>query len=83
MIILLDQLGDQSCPAGLMACTDPGAVVAMKIFVKQQVVPPVRISLKQLRRTEHGTPSVVVAKEDADEPPGQLCRHLPERGLPS
>ena len=33
--LLLNQFGDETGPAGLMRCAEPGADVAVKIFVKQ------------------------------------------------
>ena len=43
---LLQQLGDQAGPAGLMAGAEPGAVVAVEVFVEQDQVAPVRIGLE-------------------------------------
>jgi hypothetical protein len=49
MMILLDQFGYQTGPAGLMACADPGAVVAVEVFVEWNRVAPVRVGLKFFR----------------------------------
>src|SRR5690349_4868253 len=46
----LDQEADKPGPPGLMARTESGAVVAMKMLVEQNVVPPMRVAV-ELRRT--------------------------------
>ena len=40
-----DQGGDQPGPAGLVARSDAGAIVAVEVFVEQDQVPPVRVLL--------------------------------------
>src|SRR5581483_8954278 len=78
---LLNQLGDQARPAGLMARAEARAVVAVKVFVERDVVVPVRVGLELLRAAEDRTPAARVVVEDADEPPREFLRHLPERHL--
>src|SRR5204862_7368551 len=51
---LFDQLCDQAGPAGLMACANPRAIVAMKAFVEKDEVAPVRVPLKKLGSAGHG-----------------------------
>ena len=46
--VLLDQLGDQAGPPGLVAGAEAGAGVAIEIFVEQDEVAPVRIGLELL-----------------------------------
>ena len=53
----VDQSRHDPGPPGLMAGADAGAVVAMEVFVEQQVVPPVRIALEFLGRRR--TPAAV------------------------
>ena len=43
---LLDQLGDEGRPAGLVAGADAGAGVAVEEFVEEDIVAPVRVVLK-------------------------------------
>src|SRR3954449_3944800 len=50
---LLEELGHHGGPAGLVACADPAAVVAMEIFEERHVVAPVRVGLEQLVVAEH------------------------------
>src|SRR5215470_4740005 len=67
-----DQRRHQPGPAGLVTGADAGAVVAMEIFVEQQVIPPVGIALELLGAAEHRPPPVLVAQEDAGQPIGDL-----------
>src|SRR6266536_1190104 len=50
---LLNQLGCQSRPAGLMAGADSGPVIAVEVLVEQDEIFPVRIVLKFLHAAEH------------------------------
>jgi hypothetical protein len=49
----LYQFGDDSGPARLVASTDARAVVTMKVFVEQQVVPPMPIALEGFSTAEY------------------------------
>src|SRR5215472_8389717 len=49
----LEHLGNQSRPTGLVAGTDTSTVIAMKVFVEQNVVAPVGISLELVHSAEH------------------------------
>src|SRR6476660_4195973 len=60
----LDQLGYQSCPSGLMAGAQSGAVVTVKVFIEQDVVAPVGIALEFLCAAIDGPPPLLVAGED-------------------
>lgn len=71
--ILLNQFCDQGGPAGLMACTDAGAVVAVKIFVKQDEIAPVIITLEFFRPAEDRPAAGLVAQKN----PRQTLRNLP------
>ena len=51
---LLQELGDQAGPAGLVAGADSGAVVAVEIFVKEQVIAELRVFLHFRRGAEGG-----------------------------
>ena len=44
-----------------MAGAQPGAVVAMEVFIEQQIVPPVTIALKLFGAAENRPPAVSVA----------------------
>ena len=77
--VLLNQLGDQRGPTGLVAGADAGAVVAVEIFVKGNQVAPVRIALKFFRAAENRAPSVFILKKDACQPLRDFAGGFPER----
>lgn len=74
---LFDQLGDQPGPARLMTRADTRPIVAMKIFVEQDQVLPMRIALKNFGATRYRTPSIAPSQENTNESTGNLRRHLP------
>ena len=78
---LFDKFGNETGPAGLMACADPGAVVTMKILVKQDEIPPVWIALKEFLSSGHRAPSILSPQENMSEPPGNLRGYLPQIGF--
>ncbi len=65
--LLLNKLGDQSGPAGLMAGANAGPVVPMEIFVEEDMIAPVGVALEAVRGTEDGPPPAVIAQKDAYE----------------
>ncbi len=67
----LDGLGHQPGPAGLVAGTQSGAVVAVEIFVEKDQVSPVGIALEFLRAAVDRPLAVFVLQEDACE---TVCR---------
>src|SRR5574340_251185 len=73
---LLDQLGHESGPTGLVAGADTGSVVSVKRFVEQDQIPPMRVLLELLGLPIDGTPAVLPAQERARQTPRQLCRNL-------
>src|SRR6266545_5588011 len=75
---LLQELGHEAGPAGLVTRADAGAVVAMEVFVEEDQVPPVRIGLEHLEAAVHRAPAVRTDEEDAGEAPRQVGRHVPE-----
>src|SRR6266540_6872214 len=76
---LLQELGDQAGPAGLVAGADAGPAVAVEVLVEQDQVAPVGIALEQLEGAVDRPASVTAAQEDAGEAPRQLGRDLPQR----
>ena len=75
---LLEQLGHESSPAGLMARADAGAVVAVEVFVQPDEVPPVGVSL-ELGDAPVNRPSPVrPAQENTGQASGELSRYVPE-----
>lgn len=51
---LFDELSNESRPPSLVARSDPGAVIPVKVFVKVDVVAPVWIVLELLEPTVDG-----------------------------
>src|SRR5262249_32232523 len=62
----LNEAGHQSGPTGLMTCANSGAVIAVKVFVEQNQIPPVRILLELIGATVDG-PASVLPSENADQ----------------
>ena len=52
---LLNEFGDHSGPAGLMAGPHPAPMIAVKIFIKQNVITPVEVCLKLFYSAEDRT----------------------------
>jgi len=55
---------------------DAGAVVAVEIFVEQQIVPPIRIALEFFGTAEHRPTPGFVAQKDPGQPIGDLAGDL-------
>ena len=54
---LLQQLGHERRPSGLMAGANARSRVAVEVLVERNQVMPVRIDLKELDASEYGTES--------------------------
>src|SRR5204863_6552190 len=78
---LLQELSDQAGPAGLMACADARAVVAVEVFVKQNEVAPVRIVMIAAVAAVHRTSAVFILEEDARQPARQFGGNFPQRDV--
>src|SRR5262249_27863455 len=76
---LVDEISDEARPSRLMTGAAAGAVLAVKVLVKQQMVAPVRIALEFLRRAVDPTAAVRRAREESDQPIGNLLRHVARR----
>src|SRR5262245_59299280 len=74
----LEQLRHQAGPASLVAGPQPGAIVAMEIFIEQDMIAPVRVGLKCDGPAVDGPPPLVVSEEDPREPPANVHAHLEE-----
>ena len=81
--ILLDQFRDQGGPARLMAGTDAGAVVAVKIFVERDEIAPMIIALELFRPAEDRPAAGVVTQKDSRQPLRNLAGHIPEIRQPA
>src|SRR5436305_1192768 len=78
---LLDQFCHQPCPTCLMAGTQPGTVIAMKIFIEKNEITPVWIYLEHFSTTIHRPVTGIVSQENVYEPVRQLCRYFPQSHL--
>src|SRR5437016_4669413 len=75
---LLQEFGDQARPAGLMAGAQAGAVVAMKVFVEEGQVAPVRTGRVPFLIAVDGTTAFRVAQEGARQAAREFRRDFPE-----
>src|SRR5690349_2486988 len=73
---LVDQVGDQAAPAGLVAGSQAHSAVAVVVLVEEQTVLPVRVVLKFLVRPETGAPAVGAALEYRDHAIGRFLCHV-------
>ena len=60
---LLQEFCDEPGPAGLVAGADARAVVAVKIFIEEQVILPLRIGLESFRTAEHRPAAAAIFQE--------------------
>src|SRR5437773_12113388 len=76
--VLLHELGEQGGPSCLVACADARAVVAVKIFVKENQISPVGIGLEPLFAAIERPPAVAGAQENSGQPMRELLGHFPQ-----
>src|SRR6516225_1756497 len=67
---------DDAGPAGLMAGTDAGSIVAVEVLVEQYRIVPVRILLELPRSPVDRPSAFLVAQEDAGQPPRDFLGDL-------
>src|ERR1700752_497665 len=73
------ELGDQARPSGLVRGADPTAVVAMEVFVEEDMVAKVWIGLQPRMITVTGASACPVQEKNAIEPQRKLIGDLVER----
>ena len=61
-----------------MICTQPGAVISMKILVERGAVTPVWVMLKDSVRAKHRPAALLVAQKDAGEAASEFLGDLPQ-----
>src|SRR5262245_34500253 len=71
--------GDSASPSSLVTCAQPCAIVTVKIFVKEDVIVPMRIGLELLGSAIDWTPAIRIFKKDIRKPSADLLSHLVER----
>src|SRR5829696_3759658 len=75
---LVNQRGDEPRPAGLVRGAEPHAGVAVKVFVEQDEVAPVRVVLELGVPAVGGAAPFGVARKQPYEAVGEAARHLVE-----
>ena len=68
---------NEPCPSGLMTGTKPGAVIAVEVFIEEDVVAPVRIALELLGTTVDGSKSLLVKIVGLEGYDLEVTRRLP------
>jgi hypothetical protein len=81
LTLLLDELGDEARPTGLMACADAGSILAMEIFMEWDVITPMRIILKGFIPAKNGAPTSDIAAEQVDQSRGDFIGDLIQSDL--
>src|SRR5262249_45836827 len=76
---LLQELGDQRTPPGLMARPQAVSVLTVKVLVEQQQVTPGGVVLEQGVIAVDRAPTTGVPYEETREAMREFHRHLPER----
>src|SRR5262245_16523533 len=71
--------GDSASPSRLVTRAQPCAIVTMKIFVKQDVIAPMRIGLELLGSAIDWAPAIRIFQKDICKPPADLLSYLVER----
>src|SRR5437773_10573652 len=67
--------GDDARPSRLVARAEAGPVVAVEVFVEQEIVAPVRVRVTPARSPLYGRPALAVPQEDAGHPARDLPGH--------
>src|SRR5215472_9935299 len=62
-----------------MAGAQPGTIVAMKILVEQDAVPPLRVFLEFCRPSVNGTPPALITKKNTLQAQRNVFRNLEQR----
>ena len=79
--LLLNQLGDQARPAGLVARAKARAAVAMKILVEQEMVAPVWVCLQECIAAVEGPVALLIAQKEIDQPVREHIGHAIQRQI--
>ena len=78
---LVDQLRHQAGPAGLVTGPQTGTIVAMKVFIEQNQILPMRILLKGFQTAVNRPIAIAVAQKQFNQPVGQFSSDLLEGQL--
>src|SRR5947207_1425979 len=72
---LINQVRHQPRPPCLVRSPEPGAVVAVEVFIEEQQIAPVRIFLEDARTAVDRSAAIRSALKERDHAPGDLLRH--------
>ena len=75
----MDDFCNETAPSGLMRRADALSGIAMKVFVKLDVVAEMWIALKNLLLSVHGSSAVLTSQEQLRQPATQFSRNLIDR----
>src|SRR5690349_18471508 len=73
------QGGDERRPSGLVSGTDAATVMAVDVFVEENVISETRVRLQLLVVCEDGPAACAIAEEQARQPRRQLVGNLRDR----
>src|SRR6516165_1708767 len=73
---LIDKVGDEAGPTGLMRGAASAAIIAVEVFMKKDVILELRIGLKLLVISENRASAVGTAQKEAQQAPAQLVGDL-------
>ncbi len=74
----LDQLCDHAGPTGLVACPEARAIIAVEVFVEEDVVLPMRIRLEFFGSAIDWPPARLIAQKDVHQTIGDILSYLVE-----
>jgi hypothetical protein len=74
---LFNQLRNQARPTGLVAGTNPGTIVSMKVLMELNPVAPVRIVLESFLPPIDRS-AITIAEENSYEPAGKVSCSFPQ-----
>ena len=76
---LVNKVGNEAGPARLVRRAAPAAIVAVKVFVEEDVVLEIGIALELSLPSEDGAPAVGVTTKNVYEPATQLVSDFVKR----
>ncbi len=75
----MDQIGHQAAPSCLVACSQPVPVIAVEVFMEEDIIFEMGIRLEFLISAEYRPLSLWITLEDAHQPRRKLFCHLGRR----
>ena len=81
LALLLDELCHEAGPARLVARSNPGTVICVKIFKERDVITPVWIVLECFIPTKDSAASLLIAQKDPHHAMGNVIRNFIQRNL--